>query len=75
MGLLESIYLIYFSIWEIFVTGSKSGTGLGLYICKNIIEKHDGRIWANNNVDNNGKETKGSTFTFSLPIKNSTKNI
>ena len=74
-GTPRSIYLIYFSIWVIFVTGSKSGTGLGLYICKNIIEKHGGRIWANNNVDNNGKETKGSTFTFSLPIKNSTKNI
>ncbi|MDW3612745.1 MAG: HAMP domain-containing sensor histidine kinase, partial [Nitrososphaeraceae archaeon] len=32
-----------------FVTGSKSGTGLGLYICKNIIEKHGGKIWADNN--------------------------
>ena len=53
-----------------FVTGSKSGTGLGLYICKNIIEKHCGKIWANNNVDNDEREIKGSTFTFSLPIKN-----
>jgi signal transduction histidine kinase len=52
-----------------FVTGSKSGTGLGLYICKNIIEKHGGRIWANNNVDSDGRETQGSTFTFTLPIK------
>ena len=55
-------------IFKKFVTGSKSGTGLGLYICKNIIEKHGGKIWANNNVDNEGKITKGSTFTFTLPI-------
>jgi two-component system, OmpR family, sensor histidine kinase VicK len=47
-----------------FVTGSKSGIGLGLYICKNIIEKHSGKIWAENNNNND----KGSTFAFSLPL-------
>ena len=44
-------------------TGSPSGTGLGLYICKNIIEAHGGNIWAQNNDQN-----KGATFTFTLPI-------
>jgi signal transduction histidine kinase len=44
------------------------GTGLGLFISKNIIEKHGGRIWATNNDEEN-KEGVGSTFTFSLPVK------
>ncbi|HSA75029.1 MAG TPA: ATP-binding protein [Candidatus Nitrosocosmicus sp.] len=38
------------------------GTGLGLYISKNNIEAHGGKIWAKNNE--NGK---GATFSFSLP--------
>jgi signal transduction histidine kinase len=42
---------------------SNTGTGLGLYICKNIVEAHDGKIWAENN--SNGK---GATFRFTLPI-------
>ncbi len=41
---------------------SSTGTGLGLYICKNIIEAHGGKIWAENNLSG-----KGATFRFKLP--------
>jgi two-component system, OmpR family, sensor histidine kinase VicK len=44
-----------------FTTGSDKGTGLGLYICKTIIEAHGGKIWGENNED------MGATFSFSLP--------
>ena len=45
-----------------------AGTGLGLFICKNIIEMHGGKIWATNNKEKD-REDVGSTFTFSLPVK------
>jgi K+-sensing histidine kinase KdpD len=44
---------------------SEKGIGFGLYICKNIIEAHGGKIWAKNN-----KDGKGATFSFSLPLIN-----
>jgi signal transduction histidine kinase len=46
-----------------FATKSNIGTGLGLYISKNIIEAHGGKMWAENNRDG-----RGATFSFSLPI-------
>jgi signal transduction histidine kinase len=50
-----------------FVTKSFSGTGLGLFISKNIIDAHGGRIWAINNGSDGGDE-KGATFFFTLPL-------
>jgi len=54
------------SIFDKFIQSSKTktgagGTGLGLAICKDIINAHNGKIWAENNQD------RGSTFSFILP--------
>jgi signal transduction histidine kinase len=38
------------------------GSGLGLFIAKNIIEAHNGRIWFES------EENKGSTFHLALPV-------
>ncbi len=46
-----------------FASKSFQGIGLGLYICKSIIEAHGGKIWAENDKDGNG-----AIFYFSLPL-------
>ena len=48
-----------------FATKSDKGTGLGLYICRGIVETHGGSIMGRNNYENK----KGATFYFTLPIK------
>jgi two-component system, OmpR family, sensor histidine kinase VicK len=47
-----------------FATASETGTGLGLFICKSIVEAHGGRISAENNLESKG----GAVFELSLPL-------
>ena len=54
---------IFPRLFEKFASKSEKGTGLGLFLSKNITEAHGGRIWAENNPDG-----IGATFALSLPI-------
>ena len=55
---------IYPKLFTKFASKSDMGIGLGLFICKSIINAHGGKIWAENNTDG-----KGATFSFSLPVQ------
>lgn len=59
-------------LFEKFASKSFQGTGLGLFISKNIVEAHGGRIWGKNNSD----DGKGAMFYFTLPmISNQNKQL
>jgi len=49
-------------IFESFYTTKENGLGMGLAVCRTIMEAHGGKLWASSN------DSGGSTFTASLPI-------
>jgi signal transduction histidine kinase len=49
--------------FDAFFTTKENGMGMGLAICRSVIEAHEGRLWASS------AEPPGTTFSFTLPVK------
>jgi len=67
-GIAESVIERMF---EPFFSTKTDGMGMGLNICRSIIESHHGRLWASNVMDSERTKLAGCTFTILLPLESS----
>jgi len=65
-GIAESVIARMF---EPFFSTKEDGMGMGLNICRSIIESHHGRLWAKNHMDTEHTRLVGCTFTILLPLE------
>jgi signal transduction histidine kinase len=65
-GIAESVLNRMF---EPFFSTKSDGMGMGLNICRSIIESHHGRLWAKNHMDTEHTRLVGCTFTILLPLE------
>lgn len=65
-GIAESVMERMF---EPFFSTKTDGMGMGLNICRSIIESHHGRLWASNTMDSERTKLAGCTFTILLPLE------
>lgn len=56
-------------MFEPFFSTKNDGMGMGLNICRSIIESHQGRLWAKNQMDAEHTKLSGCTFTILLPLE------
>jgi signal transduction histidine kinase len=54
-------------VFNAFYTTKPAGLGMGLSICRSIVEAHGGRLWATPN------EPRGAVFCFTLPVEGKTR--
>jgi signal transduction histidine kinase len=51
------------SLFDAFYTTKSAGMGIGLFVSRSIVERHEGRLWAEPN------DGPGATFSFSIPFR------
>jgi len=51
------------SLFDAFYTTKRGGMGIGLFVSRSIMERHEGRLWAEPN------DGPGATFSFSMPVQ------